>query len=365
MQMNWDGFENPEIVEVSGQLHSLRARRRMCLFEIDEELFFQKHIPQRKARTISKLRVTFLWVSFLTVVIVGIISVLLFMHASTARENLIILACVLFLMFMVPICVTGWIKEIALLRFYYVGKKTVYYDLEQTRSAYKVSELEREITDLDTQIDPLEIRFIQLKEKQKEQAHIEAERKRVEKEQQTMRENGTEMKRGFSLRENVLDDIQITEIISSYDRDIHKVKDKIVGEEEKIRQYEKNIADIDADFAASKGKTLEGLSIIGVIALLQLIPERRLQIILTVMAIIPTVVLLFFYYKELRNSVFNYYFEHEPRMFKDYAFRNDMTTNRQKILEKQKEIRWLQKEIAWIEEQKKEVIQTGNAGDLY
>lgn len=357
MQMNWDGFENPEIVEVAGRLHSLRARRRMCLFEIDEELFYQKQIPHRKARTRSKLRVTLLWLVPLTIAIVSVMNFLIYM-VSISGNAFWIMGSVLFLLFIVPICLVGWVREVRLFRFFYVGRKTVYYDLEQNRSAYKVAELERELSELDAQIDPLEIRYIQLREEQKKEEKCS----QTEKEEQSAQGTNTGVLpdgKHFSLRRHVLDDIQITEISSSYDRDIQKVKDKISEAEKNIRQYEKNIVDIDAEFAASKKKTLEGLIIIAVVTLLQYIPEQRLQMLFTIIAVIPTLVLLFFYYKEFREAVFDYYFEHEPRKFKDYAFRNDMTTNRQKILEAQKEIRWMQREIQWLEEQKSEVQKNG------
>lgn len=357
MQMNWDGFENPEIVEVAGQLHSLRARRRMCLFEIDEELFYQKQIPHRKARTLSKLRVTLLWLVPLTIVVVSVINFLIYL-LKISGNAFWIMGSVLFLLFMAPVCLVGWGREIMLLRFFYVGKKTVYYDLEQNKSAYKVAELEREISTLDAQIDPLEIRYVQLCEEQKKEEQCRQE----EKEKQSSQEKDADIASGekhFSLRKNVLDDIQITEISSSYDRDIQRVKDKISEEEKKIRQCEKNIADIDVEFAASKKKTLEGLVIIAVVTLLQYIPEQKMQMLFTIIAIIPTLVLLFFYYKEFREAVFDYYFEHEPRRFKDYAFRNDMTTNGQKISESRKEIRWMQREIQWLEDEKNEVQKNG------
>lgn len=357
MQMNWVGFENPEIVEVAGQLHSLRARRRKCLFEIDEELFFQKQIPQRKERTLSKIRVTILWMVPFTMVMAGIIEFFAF-NVKYSGSPIFILGSVLLLLFMVPVWLVGCFKEISLLRFYYVGKKTVYYDLEQSRSAYRVAELERELSGLDAQIDPLEIRYVQLTEEQKK----EDRRRQTEQEEQSAQEKRADALsdgKHFSLRKHVLDDIQLTEITSSYDRDIQKVKDKISEAELRIRQYEKNIVDIDAGFAASKKKMLEGMAIIACITLLQLIPEQRLQQLLTIIAVIPTLVLLFFYYKEFREAVFDYYFEHEPRKFKDYAFRNDMTTNRQKISETQKEIRWMQREILWLEEQKNEVQKKG------
>lgn len=354
MVLNGDGFEKSEISEVTERLHSLRARQRMCLFEIDEEMFHQRYIPQRKANTKGKMRVTLLWLIPLTAVAASIIYYFLYC-IFISNNPLGILVCVLTLLFMIPVCLIGWVREIGLIRFYYVGKKTVYYDLEKMRSEYRVEELEREIADINAQIEPLEIRCVQLKEEQKK---IEQE----EKEKQTAEEQFTgELPVGkrFLLRENRLDDIQITEIVNSYDRDMQKVRENISKEEEKIQQYEKNIVEIEEKFSDSKKRTLEGILIIGIIALLQFIPDRSMQTFLTIMAVIPTFIVLFFYYKEFRDTAFDYYFEHDPMMFKDYAFRNSMTTNGQKISEAKKEIRWMQKEIVWLEEQKNEMIKLG------
>ncbi len=359
MQMNWNGFENPEIVEVADRLQSLRERRRICLFQMDEETFFQRYIPQRKAMTLGRLRTNFLWLVPLTMGIIGIIVFIIKMHilGNFRSASIVLLIGVLVLLFLLPVCLIGWGRELALLRFYYVGKKTVYYDLEQTRSEYRVEELKREVEDIDMQMEGLEIRYIRLKDEEKRQERIRAEQ-HMHEEQERLAAKGSDAlqkKDGFSLRENVLDDIQITEIQNSLDADIREVKEKISEEERKIQQYKKSIADIDSEFVISKRRIVQGLAIIAGIVLLQFLPLHNARILFCVIGIVISLIFFVVFYREYRVAIFEYYFEHEPGMFKDYAFRNDRRTNAQKILEAQKEIRWLQKEILLIEERKKEL----------
>lgn len=356
MRINWDGFENPEIVEVADRLQSLRERRRTCLFEIDEEAFFQRYIPQRKAKTLGRLRTNLLWLVSLTMVIIGIIVFVYRMRTfgDFRSGSIALLIGVLLLIFLLPVCLVGWGSEIALLRFYYVGNKTVYYDLEQTRSEYRVEELKREIEDIDMQMDGLEIRYIQLKDEEKRQARIRTEQ-HMHEEKERLSEKGNaalQIKDGFSLRENVLDEIQITELQNSLDRELRKAEEKIGEEERKIQQYKKAIADIDSEFIRAKRRIVEGLAIIAGIVLLQFLSLQKARILFCVIGIVIALMFFVVFYREYRVSIFEYYFEHEPGMFKDYAFRNDRRTNAQKILESQKEIRWLQKEILIIEERK-------------
>lgn len=357
MQVNWNGFENPEIVEVADRLQSLRERRRICLFEMDEEAFFQRYIPQRKARTLGRLRTNLLRLVSLTMGIIGIIVFVYRMQFdSFSRASIALLIGALMLIFLLPVCLVGWGREIALLRFYYVGKKTVYYDLEQTRSEYRVEELKREIEDIDMQMDGLEIRYIRLKDEEERQAHIRAQHMLEEKERPAEKGNAAlQIKEGFSLRENVLDEIQIAELQNSLDAHIREVKEKIGEEERKIQQYKKSIADIDSEYMLSKRRIAEGLTIIAGIVLLQFLPLQKFRILFCVIGIVIACMFSVVFYREYRISIFEYYFEHEPGMFKDYAFRNDRRTNAQKILEAQKEIRWLRKEILLIEERKKEM----------
>lgn len=356
MELNKTGFQTEDKDRLAEELYRLRSRRQFCLFEMDNELFAQKRIGERRERAKMELRLHMMVFIPLTLfslynslyMIINIADAALHANKHFALHSFPL--GILGMILIIP-CILGWRKIVKLALSLATNGSRNLFDEDWRKSQTKINNLKSEKDSLDIEIQQKGIAYAKLKEEKDHPTALDDAKKKQNSD--NMDESKQSM---FSLR-NDKDDSEEIKNEHKYEiqKCINRAKDNIAAEKNKIIQTEIHIRELETEYKKAKLIITEFAIGLILIFILQNIPGGRMDAILAVCAYISIFVLAILYTSKYKKIIDEYHFEQNPTLYRSFGVSNGFEWSQVTIKKAKEEIFYNEQEIHKYEEKLRDI----------
>lgn len=340
--MSWDlaSCEDAELIKIADRLNRCKESKVMLELELTNEEFRLKYIHKRKALTASKARTRMMYIVPFTIVELSCIVLFITSIIGLKTEGYSIavmismLISILGFLFCGYFCIRLWLPEIKMFgKLNPLGKNrdedkgVVTFEMERKLSEEKISVLRAQIDTVTREISQL---FMKKREREavlRSQMAAEQETAVGGKDLASLSGETDSASTGglFKIKKDKLSNIQTTELIENYGREIkalEKEKTKLELEDKKLQD---KIIDIDMQISVVKDKIVAFVMwVTGLLVIVNMIHGTGQHIAGGIWCLISIIYMLWLV-KECKQPVILYLVEHENKQIRDYAFTHSLT----------------------------------------
>ncbi len=327
MNIGNNAYDNRELSLAAERLSKCEDDKTLLELELVNEEFKYKYIPKRRALAAEKALVYFVCIGLVICVIVACIYMITSEISATdtggsfGRAVMLVASGII-----IPFCLilVGrlWFSEYKLLgKLNEFNKNTdedkgnVSYEQEKKISAQRIELLKAQLSDLQTEIDNLKNKKIELINS------LQVSLKK-NKDCETADEANTE--RRFKLKAEKLSIVQCIERVSHYDRQIQENEDKIKVLEREDELLAKKISDINKEYQLAKKHITTFVLSVVIVACMQNIFSGKAQNIINVFLLIGFIFYLIRLISICREPIIMYMVEKRHKQIQDYAFEHNL-----------------------------------------
>ncbi len=339
--MSWDlaSCEDAELIKIADRLNRCKESKVMLDLELTNEEFKLKYIHKRKALTASKARTRMMYIIPFTIVEISCIVLLITSIIELKTEGYSIavmismLISILGFIFCGYFCIRLWLPEIKMFgKLNPLGKNrdedkgVVTFEVERHKSEERISVLRAQLETVTREIAQLSMKRREREAILRSQMAAEQEKAVGGKDLSSISEVDGDSEGGlFKLKKDKLSNIQTTELIENYSREIkalEKEKTKLELEDKKLQD---KIIDIDMQISVVKDKIVAFVIwVTGLLVIVNMIPGTGQHIAGAIWCLISIIYMLWLV-KECKQPIILYLVEHEHKQIRDYAFTQSLT----------------------------------------
>lgn len=333
----------PELVQLEKKIYERKYEKRLLETTLRNEEIRYKYSVKRKEVT---FRESFKLIVLTIAIVLCLVWLILALLSGSGNLGFLVLFLGVVVVVGGKFCITRWPYEIERFRIHYFNRKNG--SGRGTKKPEYISEeqiLEGKISSLRTQIEEIDNEIVALSMKQKEAETLLAEK--LHETGDTSSANQTKYK--FTIREESLGEMEILEVIECYSREIQVLHSDIKQFEKEIESIDRKIISIDDSFEAAKLKVIVFTVIFVFYAILQNLFSGAIYTLLSVVGLLGSSIAILYITSRIQEPVTEYLIEHENKLTRDYALRNNVVTFARQRTEKMAEIERCGEEIKQIE----------------
>lgn len=337
MSWNMTDENTTELDTIAERLNACRERRELLILELDNEKFKNKYIGKREKLAKEKLR-THMYICIpLTIIAIGSIAACInFLYLAThgRYDEQVGLG----MLFSCLIALGSGALDLSILvpalkmgnKFNPIGKKKngnrdeQTFDMERKNADEKITLLEKQVEDIDDEIEKLQIR------KNECEIIIASKKDAITDDTSTMKTSVGK----FAFKTETQSGTQIEELTAFYNREIDSLQRKKEKLESERDTLQRNILQVSEDFKMAKNRIFIFVIVTAVVTFMHGVFSGVTYHLLSFVICIVLVSYLLWVISVCKKPIILYMVEQKSPHIQDYAFVNDLKP----ISEKRKQV---------------------------